>query len=136
MLTWPTTAFLASSIVAASCAGMLASVVGARAAYCAGVTTFGLGALVCSLAPTMGWIVAGRLVQGFGGGLEAAAAYVAVRATFPELVWSRTIALMSTSWSMSVLVGPLVGGMFARFGNWRARVRRDRAHRRRIGGWC
>jgi MFS family permease len=120
MLSWPTTAFLASSIVAASCAGMLAAVVGARAAYCAGVTTFGLGALLCSLATTMGWIVAGRLIQGFGGGLEAAAAYVAVRATFPEAVWSRTIALMSTSWSMSVLLGPLVGGMFARFGNWRS----------------
>jgi hypothetical protein len=29
MLSWPTTAFLASSIVAASCAGMLASAVGA-----------------------------------------------------------------------------------------------------------
>jgi predicted MFS family arabinose efflux permease len=27
---------------------------------------------------------------------------------------------MSGSWSMSVLVGPLVGGMFARFGNWRS----------------
>jgi MFS family permease len=119
MLSWPTTAFLASSIVAASCAGMLAGTVGARAAYCAGVATFGLGALLCSLATTMGWIVVGRLVQGFGGGLEAAAAYVAVRATFPEAAWSRTIALMSTSWSMSVLLGPLVGGMFARLGNWR-----------------
>jgi MFS family permease len=119
MLSWPTTAFLASSIVAASCAGMLASAVGARAAYCAGVALFGLGALLCSLAPTMGWIVAGRLIQGFGGGLEAAAAYVAMRATFPEAMWSRTIALMSTSWSMSVLIGPLVGGMFARFGSWR-----------------
>jgi MFS family permease len=119
MLSWPTTAFLASSIVAATCAGMLASVTGARAAYCAGVTTFGLGALLCSLVTTMGWIVVGRLIQGFGGGLEAAAAYVAVRATFPEQVWSRTIALMSTSWSMSVLIGPLVGGMFARFGSWR-----------------
>jgi MFS family permease len=120
MLSWPTTAFLASSIVAASCAGMLSAAVGARAAYCAGVTIFGLGALLCSVATTMGWIVVGRLVQGFGGGLEAAAAYVAVRATFPEAVWSRTIALMSTSWSMSVLLGPLVGGMFARFGNWRS----------------
>jgi MFS family permease len=119
MLSWPTTAFLASSIVAASCAGMLAAVVGARAAYCLGVTTFGLGALVCSLAATMGWIVAGRLIQGFGGGLEVAVAYVVVRRTFPEWVWSRTIALMSGSWSMSVLLGPLVGGMFARFGNWR-----------------
>jgi MFS family permease len=67
----------------------------------------------------MGWIVVGRLIQGFGGGLEWAAAYVAVRATFPEAVWSRTIALMSTSWSMSVLLGPLVGGTFARYGNWR-----------------
>jgi MFS family permease len=119
MLSWPTTAFLASSIVAASCAGMLAAVTGARAAYCAGVATFGLGALLCSLATTMGWIVAGRLIQGLGGGLEVAVAYVVVRRTFPEPVWSRTLALMSTSWSMSVLIGPLVGGMFARFGNWR-----------------
>jgi MFS family permease len=119
MLSWPTSAFLASSIVAASCAGMLAAAVGARTAYCVGVAIFGLGALLCSLAPTMGWIVVGRLIQGFGGGLESAAAYVAVRATFPEAVWSRTIALMSTSWSMSVLLGPLVGGMFARYGNWR-----------------
>jgi MFS family permease len=119
MLSWPTTAFLASSIVATSCAGMLAAVAGARAAYCAGVVTFGLGALLCSLATTMGWIVAGRVIQGFGGGLEMSSAYVVVRATFPESVWSRAIALMSGSWSISVLVGPLVGGTFARFGNWR-----------------
>jgi MFS family permease len=119
MLSWPTTAFLASSIVAASCAGLLAAVAGARATYCAGVTVFGLGALLCSLATTMGWIVVGRFIQGFGGGLEAAVAYVVVRGTFPESVWRRTIALMAGSWSMSVLIGPLVGGMFASFGNWR-----------------
>jgi MFS family permease len=119
MLSWPTSAFLASSIVAASCGGLLAAVVGVRRAYCAGVMTFGLGALLCSLAKTMGWIVAGRFIQGFGGGLEVAMAYVVIHRTFPEPLWSRTIALMSGSWSMSVLVGPLVGGMFARFGSWR-----------------
>lgn len=120
LLSWPNTAFLASSIVAASCAGVLASAIGGRTAYCVGVATFGLGALLCSLATTMGWVVAGRFVQGFGGGLEAAMAYVLVRRTFPEAMWSRTIALMSGSWSMSVLLGPLVGGMFARFGSWRS----------------
>jgi MFS family permease len=120
MLSWPTTSYLASSIVAASCAGMLASAAGARLVYCVGVTTFGLGALLCSLAGAMGWIVAGRFVQGFGGGLEAAVAYVLVRETFPQSVWSRTIALMSTSWSVSVMIGPLVGGLFAEFGSWRA----------------
>ena len=120
MLSWPTTAYLACSIVAASSAGVLATALGARVVYCVGVMIFGLGALLCSLAPAMGWIVVGRLVQGFGGGLEAAVAYVLLRGTFPEKVWPRAIALMSTSWSMSVLVGPLVGGMFAHFGNWRS----------------
>ncbi len=120
VLSWPTTAYLALSIVAASCAGMLATKVGARTTYCAGVSIFCLGALLCSLATTMGWIVAGRLIQGFGGGLEAAVAYIVVRQTFPRAIWSRIIALMSTSWSVSVLVGPLVGGTFAHFGNWRS----------------
>ncbi len=119
ILSWPTTAYLALSIVAASCAGMLATTIGARTVYCAGVSVFCLGALLCSLAPTMGWIVAGRLIQGFGGGLEAAVAYIAVRETFPRAIWSRVIALMSTSWSISVLIGPLVGGTFAHLGNWR-----------------
>lgn len=119
MLNWPTTAYLAASIVAASCVGVLSGTFGARRVYCAGVAIFGFGAVLCSLAPAMGWIVAGRLIQGFGGGLEAAVAYVLVRATFPEHMWSRTIALMSTSWSMSVLIGPLVGGMFAHFASWR-----------------
>jgi MFS family permease len=120
MLSWPTTAYLAFSIVAASCAGVLADEVGARAVYCAGVLIFGLGALLCSLAPAMGWVIVGRLIQGFGGGLVVAVAYVLVRGTFPESAWSRTIALMSASWAVSVLIGPLVGGLFAHFGNWRS----------------
>jgi MFS family permease len=119
MLSWPASAFLASSIVASSCAGVLATRFGLRKTYCGGVITFGIGALLCSGASAMGWIVAGRFVQGFGGGLEAATAYVVIRATFPEQLWARTIALMSGSWSVSVLLGPLVGGTFAHFGNWR-----------------
>src|SRR5262249_40360570 len=86
ILSWPTTAYLASSIVAASCAGMLANAAGARLVYCVGAATFGVASLLCSLAATMGWIVAGRLIQGFGGGLMAAVAYVLVRETFPQPV--------------------------------------------------
>jgi predicted MFS family arabinose efflux permease len=92
---------------------------GVRGTYCAGVTVFGVGSLLCSVAPTMEWIVAGRLVQGFGGGFEAAVAYVIVRHTLPEPVWPRAIALVSGMWSVSVLMGPLVGGLFARWGDWR-----------------
>ena len=119
MMSWPTTAFLASSIVAATCTGHLTARLGARTAFCAGAMVFGIGALICALAPSMGIVVTGRFVQGFGGGVLSAMAYVLVGNAFPEPMWPRVAALLSGAWSMSVLIGPLVGGAFATWGNWR-----------------
>src|ERR1700745_3760450 len=120
MMSWPTTAFLASSILAATCTGLLTVAIGARNAYCAGALTFGVGALLCAQATSMGHFIAGRFVQGFGGGLLAAVAYILVRSTFPESIWPRVLALISGAWSVSILVGPLAGGVFARHGDWRS----------------
>jgi MFS family permease len=119
MMSWPNTAFLASAIVAATCAGLLTEVIGARNAYGLGAVIFGVGGLVCAVAPAMGWIVAGRFVAGFGGGLLLAVAYVLLQQTFPQRTWARAIALLSGMWSVSILIGPLAGGVFARFGDWR-----------------
>ncbi|MFZ5781086.1 MAG: MFS transporter [Pseudomonadota bacterium] len=119
LMSWTSTAFLASSIIAATCTGYLASIVGARTVFCVGALIFGAGALVCALAPSMGQVVAGRFVQGFGGGLLTAMAYVLVRNTFPDWLWARAFTLLSGAWSMSILVGPMIGGLFARYGDWR-----------------
>jgi MFS family permease len=119
LMSWPTTAFLASSIVAATCTGLVTVVVGAGRAFCTGALIFCAGTLLCAFAPAMSHIIAGRFVQGFGGGLLSAVAYVLVRNTFPEGVWPRVFALLAGVWSVSVLVGPLVGGVFASHGNWR-----------------
>jgi MFS family permease len=119
LMSWSTTAFLASSIVAATCTGHLTSRFGARSAFAVGALVFGAGALVCALAPSMGFVVAGRFVQGFGGGVLSAMAYVLVGNAFPEHLWSRVGSLLSGVWSLSILVGPLVGGTFATWGNWR-----------------
>src|SRR6478735_12534040 len=119
LMSLPSTAFLASSIVAATCAGLITATFGARNTYCAGAAVFSAGAVLISLAPAMGWIIAGRFVQGFGGGLIAGVAYVLVRSTFPEAAWARAISLLSGMWSVAILVGPLAGGAFARYGHWR-----------------
>src|SRR5919108_4750655 len=44
LMSWTSTAFLASSIMAATCTGWLSATVGARNAFCAGALIFGLGA--------------------------------------------------------------------------------------------
>jgi MFS family permease len=119
LMSLPSTAFLASSIIAATCAGLGTATFGARNTYCVGAAVFAAGAILIALAPAMDWVIAGRFVQGFGGGLIAGVAYVLVRSTFPEAAWARVIALLSGMWSVAILVGPLAGGVFAKYGQWR-----------------
>jgi MFS family permease len=119
LMIWPTTAFLASSIVAATGTGALTIAVGSRPAFCAGAAIYCAGSLMCALAPSMSLVIAGRFVQGFGGGLLSALAYVLVRYLFPAELWARVFGLIAAVWGVSVLVGPLVGGIFASYGFWR-----------------
>jgi MFS family permease len=64
-------------------------------------------------------IIVGRFVQGLGGGLLSALAYVLVRSLFAEPLWPRVLGLLASVWSVTVLVGPLIGGIFAGYGYWR-----------------
>jgi MFS family permease len=119
LMSWPTTAFVASSIVAATGTGIVSSAVGNRRAFCGGAVIYAAGALWCALAPSIGLVIAGRFIQGLGGGLLSALAYVLVRTIFPEGLWPRVFGLFAGVWSVSVPVGPLLGGLFAGYGNWR-----------------
>ncbi len=119
-LSWATTAYLASSIAAATGSGLLTARIGARNAFALAALVFCVGALVCGLAATMGQFILGRLVQGVGGGMISALAYVMVRNVFPAPLWPRVFALLSGMWGAAVLVGPLVGGVFAKAGVWRS----------------
>ena len=119
LMSWPTTAFVASSIVAATGTGIVNTAVGSRWAFCSGALIYAIGAILCALAPSIGLVIAGRFVQGLGGGLLSALAYVLVRNVFPEDLWPRVFGLFAGVWSVSVPIGPLIGGLFAGYGNWR-----------------
>src|SRR5258707_1973851 len=63
LMSLPSTAFLASSIIAATCAGLATATFGARNAYGAGAAVFAAGAAMIALAPAMEWVIVGRFVQ-------------------------------------------------------------------------
>jgi MFS family permease len=60
-----------------------------------------------SVMPSIGLVIAGRFVQGLGGGLLSALAYVLVRNVFPEDLWPRVFGLFegtsgSRRWCISL----------------------------------
>jgi MFS family permease len=119
LMSWTNTAFVAASIIAATGTSFLTTAIGARRSYCASAAIYCLGSILCGLAPTMSLLICGRFLQGFGSGLLAAIANVLVREVFPQALWPHVIAFLGSIWTVSIVVGPLIGGVFAMNGYWR-----------------
>ncbi|MFN6925192.1 MAG: multidrug effflux MFS transporter [Tabrizicola sp.] len=85
----------------------------------AGLALFILGTVICALAPTIGWLIAGRMVQGLGG----AANMVVLRAVIRDLATGpRATRMMSTIMiviAVSPLLAPLSGAGLLALGDWR-----------------
>lgn len=116
---WVTTLYLVASVLAAAVVNPVLMRVGARAAYLLGLLSFGLGGLVCALAPQLPILLGGRILQGLGGGLLAGLGYTLINAVLPAALWTRTSGLVSAMWGVGTLLGPAAGGLFAQFGAWR-----------------
>jgi len=116
---WSTTLFVLGSILGAALSVRLLAVLGPRGACLAALAVFSAGAIGCALAPAMPWMLAGRTVQGLGGGLLAALSYGLIQLVFAPRLWPRAVALVSGMWGVATLCGPAVGGLFAQGGHWR-----------------
>lgn len=85
-----------------------------------GLAVFILGSVLCALAPSVGWLMAGRFVQGLGG----AAVMVVPRAiirdlhTGPEA--TRLMAAIMLVISVSPMLAPLAGSGLIAVAGWRA----------------
>jgi MFS family permease len=119
LFAWNTTLFIVASIIASIFAAIRPFGLGPRNNYLIAATMFGLGSLMCGVAPNMWVMLAGRAVQGFGAGLLGALTYAMIRVIFPQHLWPRAMGLLSGVWGVSTLVGPAIGGVFAEFDAWR-----------------
>lgn len=116
---WVTTVYLVASVVAATTVSALLARFGARTAYLLAAAVFGVGSLLCAAAPTMELLLAGRVVQGGGGGVLAGLGYAVISSALPQQLWTRASALVSAMWGVGIILGPAGGGLFAQFGMWR-----------------
>lgn len=116
---WNMTVFLVGQVAAAMLTATVLQRVGSRAGYAAGFGLFAAGSVVCTVAPMMPIMLAGRGVQGLGAGLLTGLGFALIQASLPSSLWSRSSAVISAMFGLGNFIGPAVGGALAQAGAWR-----------------
>jgi MFS family permease len=117
--TWSTVLYTVAAILGTACGRFLRATLGLRRGYMAGALVFLVGAVGCAVAPHMLVLVGARFLQGGGGGVLSASAYMLVRTLYPEDLRPRALSTINGAWGPATLIGPAVGGVFAELGWWR-----------------
>jgi MFS family permease len=116
---WGFTAYLLADVIGMVDAGRRCDRHGPGPALLGGLGCFALGLVVASAAPDIGVFLAGRVLQGMGGGSMIVAAYVVVARAFPEAMHAKVFGALSAAWVVPSLVGPAVAGLVASSLSWR-----------------
>ena len=117
---WTFSAFLLTQLVGIVISGLLADERGPIWPFALGIVLFSIGLLVGGLASSMPALIAGRALQGLGGGAISSIAYVAIGRGYPEGAKPRMLALTSTAWVVPGLIGPGIAGVMAEGFGWRS----------------
>jgi EmrB/QacA subfamily drug resistance transporter len=101
-------------------AGSTGDRVGRRRTFQVGLATFTLGSLLCSLAPSLGWLVAFRGMQAIGGSMLNPVALSIIANTFTDdRERARAFGIWGAVFGLSMAMGPVVGGVLVATVGWR-----------------
>lgn len=116
---WPFTAFLAASVVGTVLSGRLSDTRGPWLPLFAGTALFGVGLLVSGVAPAMPVLLAGRVLQGIGAGMQIVVVYVLIAVVYPERARPAVFGAVAAAWVLPALVGPAAAGLVTEHLGWR-----------------
>jgi MFS family permease len=117
---WVFSGFFLGTLVGAVMAGRSADRLGTAPPYVLGLALFAAGIAAGGAAPTMGVLVAARVVQGIGAGAIPAIAYTTVGRAYPPALQPRVFAVFSTAWVIPGIAGPAAASALSHALSWRA----------------
>ena len=117
-LSWVVTAYLLTSTASTPLWGKVSDLYGRRPVFQVAIVVFILGSVVAALAGSMGMLIAGRAVQGLGGGGLMALALSIIGDVIPPRERGRYQGYFGAVFGISTVGGPLIGGWFTDGPGW------------------
>jgi EmrB/QacA subfamily drug resistance transporter len=100
-------------------AGRLADLRGRRRVYGSGVVLFTLASVACGVAPSIGWLIAARALQGIGAALVSANGSALLVQAFPAAERGKALGAFGAMVGIGLAVGSPLGGIVIQHASWR-----------------
>ena len=116
---WVTTAYILASTIVMPVYGKLGDLIGRKWLFIGAIGLFLIGSIIGGLATDMATLIAGRAVQGLGGGGLMILALAIIADVVPARQRGKYNGIMGAVFAVSSVAGPLLGGFFTEGPGWR-----------------
>ena len=117
--TWVLTSYIVAAAIVLPISGWLASYFGRKRLLMTVVTGFTVSSLLCGIAPTLGWLIFFRVVQGITGGSLVPLSQAVLLEAFPVEERGKAMAFWGLGMIALPILGPTIGGWLTDNYSWR-----------------
>jgi DHA1 family bicyclomycin/chloramphenicol resistance-like MFS transporter len=114
------TVFVVGLAVGQVLAGPVSDAWGRRRPLLIGLALYVAGSLWCALAPTVGWLIGGRVLQSLGAAAGVVLARAIVRDLFEGTAMTRFFSTLMVVNGLAPIAAPVIGGQLLTVASWRA----------------
>jgi EmrB/QacA subfamily drug resistance transporter len=118
-LAWVITAYSITYGSLLVIAGRTADRIGSRKVFNIGLSIFCLGSALCAMAPSVPFLIAGRVIQGSGAAAMLPASLSLLLAAYPHERRTQIVSLWGGIGALAVATGPTLGAALVTVGGWR-----------------
>jgi len=120
LIEWIVTAFMIVSAASMPLVGWMGDRFGYDRLFMASLALFTLGSALCGLAPNVQFLIAARVVQGMGAGLNQSISIAMISRAFEREERGRALGIWGLGSMIGPLVGPTLGALITEYFEWRA----------------